>query len=108
VSDDGERRRTELAIERTYLAWWRTGMTGYAVALATARLVPDLAKSKHHWPYTLIGLGFAVLGTGCIVYGERRRRAGVEEDMSQIPAVGLTLGGVLLGFALAVVLLVEP
>ena len=50
MTDSPEDRRTRLAVERTYLAWWRTGLTAYAVALATARLVPDIANSKHHWP----------------------------------------------------------
>ena len=36
-------RRTLLANERTYLAWWRTGITSIATALAAARLVPQLA-----------------------------------------------------------------
>lgn len=32
-------RRTLLANERTYLAWWRTGLTTLTVALAVARVV---------------------------------------------------------------------
>jgi len=31
--------RTLLANERTYLAWWRTGLTTLTVALAVARVV---------------------------------------------------------------------
>ena len=57
--EDDPVRRTHLAVERTYLAWWRTGLTAFAVALATARVVPELANSKVQWPYTVLGIGFA-------------------------------------------------
>src|SRR5204862_3597720 len=40
-------RRTLLANERTYLAWWRTGITSVAAALAAARVVPELSDVKH-------------------------------------------------------------
>jgi inner membrane protein YidH len=108
VSDDGERRRTQLAVERTYLAWWRTGLTGYAVALATARIVPELANTKVQWPYTLLGIGFALLGTGCVAYGEYRRRVGGEEDVNPTLALVLTGGGAVLGLALIALLAVAP
>ncbi len=38
-------RRTRLANERTELAWWRTGLTALAVALAIGRVVPELNGS---------------------------------------------------------------
>jgi len=101
-------RRTMLAVERTYLAWWRTGLTAFAVALATARVVPELAKAKHQWPYTVIGIGFALMGIACISYAEQRRRAGAHEDAHPNIALGLTVGGALLGLGLVVVLAVEP
>jgi putative membrane protein len=105
-SDPG--RRTLLAVERTYLAWWRTGLTAYAVALATARVVPELSKAKVQWPYTLLGIGFALLGTGCVAYGERRRRAGAYKDAGPAMTLGFTLGGLLLGVGLVVVLAIKP
>ena len=37
-SDDDVTRRTRLAAERTWLAWWRSGVAGYAV-LAAAMFV---------------------------------------------------------------------
>jgi putative membrane protein len=108
VSEDGERRRTDLAVERTYLAWWRTGMTGYAVALATARIVPDLAQTKTQWPYTLLGIGFAVFGTACVLVGEQRRRHGETDDASAALALAVTVGLLVLGAALALLLAFEP
>jgi putative membrane protein len=109
VSDDSSPgRRTSLAVERTYLAWWRTGLTGFAVALATARVVPSLAKVKVQWPYTLLGIGFALFGTACILVGEQRRRYGERDDASPAFALGLMVGGLLLGAGLVVVLAIEP
>lgn len=65
--------RTRLANERTFLAWWRTGVATLAAGLASARLVPQLAESEHHWPYTLLGIIFAGLGTLCLGYAQWRR-----------------------------------
>jgi uncharacterized membrane protein YidH (DUF202 family) len=50
-------RRTRLANERTYLAWWRTGLTAFAVSLGAGRLVPALTDATH-WPYVVVGVGF--------------------------------------------------
>ena len=36
-------RRTRLANERTYLAWWRSALTALAVAVGTGRIAPGLA-----------------------------------------------------------------
>jgi putative membrane protein len=108
VSENGERVRTQLAVERTYLAWWRTGMTGYAVALATARIVPELANTKVQWPYTVLGIGFVLLGTGCLVYGDVRRRRGDVEEASPTATLILTAGGAVLGIALIALLAVAP
>jgi putative membrane protein len=67
-------RRTRLANERTYLAWWRTGLTALAVALAAGKVVPQLTDETDTWPYQLLGAGFALLGIACIVYALRRER----------------------------------
>jgi len=67
-------RRTRLANERTYLAWWRTGLTSLAVSLAAGKVVPGLVNETDTWPYQVIGAGFALLGMGCIGYALRRER----------------------------------
>jgi putative membrane protein len=66
-------RRTWLANERTWLAWVRTGLTATAVAFAIGKVVPDLANSHHHWPYEVLGVGYAILGAGLVLYGFQRR-----------------------------------
>ena len=39
-------RRTRLAAERTYLAWWRSALGAFAVALAAGKLVPALTDAE--------------------------------------------------------------
>src|SRR3954463_5414550 len=68
-----ESDRTRLANERTFLAWWRTGVAALAAGLAAARLVPQLADSPHHWPYTSLGAVLVGLGTLCLGYAQWRR-----------------------------------
>src|SRR5262245_59427557 len=65
-------RRTSLAGERTLLAWWRTGFTAIAVALAVGRILPALANHLTRWPYVVVGIGFALYGIALIGFGTRR------------------------------------
>jgi inner membrane protein YidH len=103
-------RRTRLANERTYLAWWRTGLTAFAVALGTGRVVPELAHATR-WPYEVIGAGFALLGIAFTGYA-LRRHVEVERAVTRgefAPPndrflVFATAAGVLLGIALTVVI----
>jgi inner membrane protein YidH len=74
-------RRTRLANERTYLAWWRTGLTALAVSFAAGKLLPELTKGTK-WPYEVIGVAFAVVGVGFIVQAYRRQRE-VEEALER-------------------------
>jgi len=65
-------RRTRLATERTYLAWWRTGLTAIAVGVGTGGIAPKLAGERH-WAYVAVGTGFAALGVALLAYGLRRQ-----------------------------------
>src|SRR3954467_8314632 len=67
-------RRTRLANERTQLAWWRTGLTALAVAIAIGRVIPDLNSTSEQWPYTVVGGAFAIYGVALIAYGSTRAR----------------------------------
>jgi putative membrane protein len=107
-------RRTLLANERTYLAWWRTGLTTLTVALGAARVVPELADTRHQWAYTAVGVAFAVVGVVCIAYGERRRRAvdaavrqGAFAPLDGRMSAAITAAGVVLGVLLIVLILAD-
>ena len=68
-------RRTWLALERTQLAWWRTGLTALAVGIGIGRVVPELQKAETQWPFVLVGVAFAVYGIALIIYGAARERS---------------------------------
>jgi len=68
-------RRTRLANERTYLAWWRTGLTALAVGIGIGRIVPGVSEVTEQWPYQVVGAGFGLLGVACIVIAHLRVRA---------------------------------
>jgi putative membrane protein len=102
-------RRTRLANERTYLAWWRTGLTSLGVSLGIGRVVPELAHGSN-WPYETIGAGFGLLGIAFIGYGYRRQerveaavREGGYAPLDQRFALVLTVVGVVLAAAVVLV-----
>jgi putative membrane protein len=74
-------RRTRLANERTYLAWWRTGLTALAVAVGVGRIAPDVSNVER-WPYEVVGAGFAVLGVVFLALGYARTRT-VEQALDR-------------------------
>ena len=67
-------RRTRLANERTYLAWWRTGLTSLAVSVGLGRIVPDVANVTK-WPYETVGACYGILGVAFMVIAHLRVRA---------------------------------
>lgn len=106
-------RRTYLASERTYLAWLRTGITELAVSVAVGRIVPFVTHQTR-WPYAVLGAGFAVLGVVTIVYSlkrEREVRRSVERGRFAHPndqvLLGMTIGAIVLGMLLLLVILIE-
>ncbi len=110
----GDLRRTSLANERTQLAWWRTGLTSLAVALAIGKLVPDIGHRSTQWPYTLVGLGFVLYGISLIAYGSARSKAvddaAARGEFSPTPHGAFTvlaLLGIALGLLTGVLLLVD-
>jgi putative membrane protein len=72
-SPDDVTRRTHLAAERTWLAWWRTGIAASVGALAVGGLVPQLVETT--WPYVLLGGGYAAVSVVLFVAGGVRQRA---------------------------------
>ena len=95
-------RRTRLANERTYLAWWRTGLTALAVSFGAGRLLPELSDGPN-WPFELVGIGFAV---AFVTYGYVRHTAveaalarGDYASLSNRAALAFAALGALLGVA---------
>ena len=107
-------RRTRLANERTYLAWWRTGLTTFAVSLATGKLVPELSSGAA-WPFEAIGVAFGVVGLLFIAYAYVRQKR-VEEALARgeyapfetHTALVFAALGVVLGIGTITVILLQP
>jgi putative membrane protein len=95
-------RRTRLASERTYLAWWRTGVTALAVGFGAGKLLPALTDSPS-WPFEVVGAAYAVVGGAAILFGYVRQRdterALRQGDFARIPetaALAFTAAGLVL------------
>ena len=98
-------RRTYLAGERTYLAWWRSGLTALALGVGAGRIGPDLTKGSG-WELQVLGVGYALLGMAVMRYGLRRQRAlndalarGRYAPLSTRGATALAVGALVLGAA---------
>jgi inner membrane protein YidH len=74
-------RRTRLANERTYLAWWRTGLGCLAVGIGAGKLVPLITHASR-WPYTVVGVGFSAVGVLFMTLALLRHRH-VEDAISR-------------------------
>ena len=72
-ADLDQARRTSMAAERTWLAWWRSGLAASVGALGVGRLAPELLDVAP-WPYVLLGCGYAAAAVGLLVVGARRQR----------------------------------
>ena len=66
-------RRTSMAAERTWLAWWRSSLAARVGALGVGRLAPELLDVAP-WPYMVLGAGYAALAVGLLLAGAQRQR----------------------------------
>ena len=104
-------RRTRLATERTYLAWWRTGLTSFAVAFGAGRIVPELTGGAA-WPYAALGVAFGLVGLAFIAYGYVRQKQ-VDEALARgdyaplddRAAIVFAAAGLILGLATIVLVI---
>ena len=103
AEDRGAERRTSLAVERTELAWWRTGLTALAVAIGVGRVVPELSDSATVWPYGVVGIGFAAYGIALFARGTSRAR---ERGRGRVAGldIALAVAGPLLGLLVIVLI----
>ena len=107
-ADPDSRARTHLANERTYLAWFRTGVTLIALGLAAAQFLgrTDVTGVPLHsvLAIVLVGLGIAVALLGAWRYAVTRRRidgSGYEpaRDSVAIATVAVVVvGAIAIGF----------
>src|SRR4029450_13273883 len=87
-------RRTRLANERTYLAWWRAGLTPLAVCGGPGRIGPGgtgVTKWPHgavgggrivpgvtgvtKWPYEAVGAAYGIIGVAFMFIAHHRLRS---------------------------------
>jgi putative membrane protein len=112
-SDLDQLRRTSMAAERTWLAWWRTALGASAGALAVGRFAPELLDVAA-WPYIVLGCGYASLAVGLLIVGARRQhqleralRTGGHEPL-QFRTVGVfTVGGIALAVMTVVLVIAQ-
>jgi uncharacterized membrane protein YidH (DUF202 family) len=112
-SDLDQLRRTSMAAERTWMAWWRASLGATAGALAVGRFAPQLLKVAA-WPYIVLSCGYAALAIGLLIVGARRQRE-LERALRtgghaplQFATVGLfTVGGIALAAVTIVLVLAQ-
>ena len=112
ASELDQARRTSMAAERTWLAWWRTALGATAGALAVGRFAPKLLDVAP-WPYIMLGCGYGALAIGLAIVGAQRQRqlehalrTGGHAPLSFRTVVLFTVGGVALAL-LTVVLVIS-
>lgn len=111
--DDDVTRRTRLAAERTWLAWWRSGIAAATAAVAVGGVVPELVEGGRT-AYVVLGAGYALLAT--VVFGGaalRRRQVdraldrGHYEQLGEAGVVALTIAAMTLSLGTLVVIVVQ-
>ena len=83
---DDVTRRTYLAAERTWLAWWRSGIAAAAAALAVGAVVPDVVEGAG-WPYVALGCGYALASLTVFALGAQQKTHGGKLDLHAAPAL---------------------
>jgi uncharacterized membrane protein YidH (DUF202 family) len=108
-----QERRTSLAAERTWWAWWRTALGATVGALAVGRFAPTLLNASP-WPYVLLGCGYAALAVGLAIVGARRQRqlehafrTGGHAPLGFRTVIVFTIGGVALALMTVVLMIAE-
>jgi putative membrane protein len=107
-------RRTLLAAERTWLAWWRSGIASATAATAVGGVVPELVEGQRT-PYIVLGAGYAALAVAVFALGgirqvrvERALARGSYAGAGLRPVVGLTAAATVLAVATLAVIVVQP
>ena len=113
-ADDDVTRRTRLAAERTWLAWWRSGIAAATAAVGVGGVVPSLVDGSRT-PYVVLGAAYAALAAVIFVAAALRKirvdralDAGSYEDVGRWGVLGLTLVATALALGTLVVIVVQP
>lgn len=116
VGDPGDTdvtRRTHLAAERTWLAWWRSGIAASAAAVGVGGVIPELVGGNRT-PYVVLGVGYALTAIAVFVGAARRqievRRALSRGEFAHIGdawVMSLTVCAGLLALATLIVIVAE-
>jgi uncharacterized membrane protein YidH (DUF202 family) len=72
-AEDDVTRRTRLAAERTWLAWWRSGIAAATASVAVGGVVPELV-SGGRTAWIVLGAGYALLAAAVFAGAALRRR----------------------------------
>jgi uncharacterized membrane protein YidH (DUF202 family) len=114
MADDDVTRRTRLAAERTWLAWWRSGVAAATAAVGVGGVVPSLVDGSRT-PYIVLGAGYAVLAALIFVGAALRQRrigraldAGRFEDLGEWGVLGLTLAAAVLALGTLGIIVAQP
>jgi putative membrane protein len=91
--EDDVTRRTLLAAERTWLAWWRSGIATATAAVAVGGVVPELVEGGRT-AYVVLGIGYAALAA-CVFVGAALRQRRVERALDQGRYAPVGEGGIL-------------
>jgi putative membrane protein len=78
---DDVTRRTLLAAERTWLAWWRSGIAASTAAVAVGGVVPELVE-EGRTAWVVLGCAYALLAA-CMFAGAALRRRQVETALER-------------------------
>jgi putative membrane protein len=112
-ADSDVTRRTLLAAERTWLAWWRSGIAAATAAVAVGGVVPELIEGSRT-PYVVLGAGYAALAAAVFAAAALRRRQVQRElerggfsVMTDRAVFALTLVAMLLALGTLVVIVVQ-
>jgi putative membrane protein len=105
TGDPESSHRTQLAAERTWLAWWRTALAASAAGIGVGRLLPEVVGGTT-WPYVILGCGYTSVALVLVLAGgirARRVRAALGEGSFQALdgrlVAGITVAGALLTMA---------
>ena len=112
--DDDVTRRTRLAAERTWLAWWRSGIAAATAAVGVGGVVPQLV-SGGRTAYTVLGAGYAALAAAMFIGAAARRRdversldSGGYAAVSENAVLALTIAATVLALGTLGVIVAQP